>query len=161
MCGRAAMFFLLPAVPFVWYTGMMNASFILSLLLWLSDSLFKSVLIFPFAWLHCDEALNSVEQKAGRIVWEFKHPSPAHTPQLFITATAPNLWNENRDIRMGVADARCILKIVLSLIGSSPRDAILSCIMHICKYGMRKWITWKGTCGSELKDIRNRRNEAN
>ena len=60
-------------------------------------------------------SFNSGEQKDGSIVWEsFTHLSSARTPQPFIAVMAPNLCNWTWDIRMGGADARCMLKIVLS-----------------------------------------------
>lgn len=57
----------LPATfPFLCCTGMMKAFFILTLPRWLSDALFKSVLIFSFAWLHYEEVLSTLGNKKHR-----------------------------------------------------------------------------------------------
>lgn len=69
------------AFPFFWYTGMMTASFILTLLPWLSDVLFKSVLIFSFAWLHYEKSLSTLgKRKRGEQCGRVSpiHPRPTH-----------------------------------------------------------------------------------
>lgn len=75
----------------------MKASFILS-----NVAALTGPVMFLFAWLHCEE------KKVG--VWELY---ASHTPHPFITVSAPKR-NWTWDIRMGSADARCILKLVLS-----------------------------------------------
>lgn len=70
----------------------------------------KCVNIFICLIVLRGDAFNSDEQKPR---WgSLGHSSPACTPQPL--ATVPNLCNWTWDIRMGGADARCILKIVLS-----------------------------------------------
>lgn len=57
----------LPATfPFLCCTGLMKAFFILTPPRWLSDALFKSVLIFSFAWLHYEEVLSTLGNKKHR-----------------------------------------------------------------------------------------------
>lgn len=84
------------------HTDVMESSFIL-LHCCRECGMLKRVLIFSFAWLHCEEE----NAGSGRVL----HILCPHTP---FTAGVPTNCNWTWESVMGSADARCILKSVLS-----------------------------------------------
>lgn len=94
-----------PPCFFFWFTGIIKASFIL----WhccLDWVMFKTLLIFSCAWLLCEQHKAGPEEFYTSIL--SPHTSALHRLLLH------QICNWTWDIRMGSADARCILKLVLS-----------------------------------------------